>query len=206
LLIKNIEARQFWAGAVYIWIVIILSAILSFRSNYIERVWYLNNKELTRLSVTDPLSGAYNRLKINEEMKKWTEYAKKYNIDFSIAIIDFDDFKKFNDNYGHLVGDKVIVEFVSLINKNIRKSDIFARWGGEEFILLLPETNINQAVELTERIRKSIESHDFDIGKITCSIGVAQMSADDDEQTLLWKVDKVLYTAKKEGKNKVNWA
>jgi len=204
--IKNVEARQFWAGVVYIWIVIILSAILSFRSNYIERVWYLNNKELIRLSVTDPLSGAYNRLKIKEEMKKWTEYSKRYNTDFSIAIIDFDDFKRINDSYGHLVGDNVIVEFVTLINKNIRKSDIFARWGGEEFILLLPVTNINQAVELTERIRKSIENHDFVIGNITCSIGVAQMSVEDDEQTILKKVDNLLYTAKKEGKNKVKWS
>ena len=102
LLIKNIGARQFLAGTVYIWIVIVLSAILSLRSNYIERVWYLNNKELTRLSITDPLSGAFNRIKINEEMKKWTEYSKRYNADFSIAIIDFDDFKGFNDNYVHL--------------------------------------------------------------------------------------------------------
>ena len=206
LLIKNIEARQFLAGTVYIWIVIVLSAILSLRSNYIERVWYLNNKELTRLSMTDPLSGAFNRIKINEEMKKWTEYSKRYNADFSIAIIDFDDFKGINDNYGHLVGDKIIVEFVSLINKKIRKCDIFARWGGEEFILLLPNTNIKQAVELTERIRKSIENHDFCIpNNITCSIGVAQMTADDDETTILRKVDNVLYAAKKAGKNTVVW-
>ncbi|HAA26172.1 MAG TPA: diguanylate cyclase [Ruminiclostridium sp.] len=205
-LIKGIEDREFWAGAVYIWIVIILSAILSFRSNYIERIWYMNNKELTRLSITDPLSGAFNRAKFNEEMEKWTGYAKRYNTDFSIAIIDFDDFKRINDNYGHLVGDMVIIEFVSLIKKNIRECDIFARWGGEEFILLLPNTNINQAVEFAERIRKSIENHDFYIaGKLTCSIGVAQMSPDDDETTLLKKVDNVLYAAKKAGKNKVVW-
>jgi len=204
--IKNIESRVFWAGVVYIWIINILSAILSFRSSYIERVWYLNDKELTRLSITDPLSGAFNRLKINEEMKKWTWLSKRYNTDFSIAIIDFDDFKSINDNYGHLIGDRVIVEFVSLINNNIRKTDVFARWGGEEFILLLPNTNINQAVDLAERIRRSIENHDFCVpGKITCSIGVAQMSADDDEQTILKKVDSLLYTAKKAGKNKVEW-
>jgi len=206
LQIKDIEARVFWAGVVYIWIMNILSAILLFRSNYIERVWYINDKELKRLSITDPLSGAFNRLKINEEMKKWTEYSKRYNSDFSIAILDFDDFKRINDNYGHLVGDKVIVEFVSLINKNIRKTDVFARWGGEEFILLLPNTNISQAVDLAERIRMSIEKHDFHVpGNITCSIGVAQMSADDDEQSVMKKVDNLLYTAKKEGKNKVMW-
>ena len=204
LLIEGIEAREFWAGAVYIWIVIILSAILSFRSNYIERIWYINNKELTKLSITDPLSGVFNRVKFNEELKKWMEYAKRYSTDFSVAIIDFDDFKKINDNYGHLAGDRVIVEFVSLVNKNIRKSDIFARWGGEEFILLLPNTNIKQAVELAERIRRNIEKHEFYIaGKLTCSIGVAQMSPGDDETTLLKKVDNVLYAAKKAGKNKV---
>lgn len=83
---------------------------------------------------------------------------------------------------------------------------MFARWGGEEFILLLPNTNISQAVDLAERIRMSIEKHDFHVpGNITCSIGVAQMSADDDEQSVMKKVDNLLYTAKKEGKNKVMW-
>ncbi len=202
--LKKIPSEVYWAGAVYIWIVLILCGIASFHSNSIERMQYESKKELIRLSTTDPLSGVYNRVKADSEMIKWMQYSKRYRIPFSIAIIDFDDFKKVNDTYGHLVGDAVISDFAKLVQKCIRKADIFARWGGEEFILLLPNTNIMHAADLTERIRLKIERYPFHIvGKVTCSIGFAQMSCDDEVKSLMGKADRALYSAKKDGKNKV---
>lgn len=202
--IKDLKASVFWAGFVYILIIVILLSIVSFRNNISERVQYLNQQELIRLSTTDPLSGAYNRIKLDQEMKKWVEYAKRYAVPLSVAIIDFDDFKKINDTFGHLIGDNVIAESSAIIKEIIRKSDVFARWGGEEFILLLPNTAIKGAFDLTERIRNHIGNHVFtNRVKVTCSIGVAQLCTGDDSVSLFRKADMALYAAKEKGKNKV---
>ena len=200
--IKNIKVSEFLAGVVYISIVIILCSVIAFRNNYYKRIQYINSKELIRLSTTDHLSGAYNRVKFDEELKRWVVYSKENDIPLSLMILDFDNFKKINDTYGHLVGDNVIIETAALIMDSIRETDIFARWGGEEFVLILPSTNKAHAVDLTERLRKNIESHTFkEVGRVTCSFGVAQLSRDDDIKSLLQKVDKLLYKAKKSGKN-----
>ncbi len=160
------------------------------------------NKELIRLSTTDPLTGVYNRAKFNQEFKRNIDYTKRYGTPLSLIIIDFDNFKRINDNYGHLAGDSVIVQFVEIVNKNIRTIDIFARWGGEEFVLLLPNTDLNQGMATAERLRCNIEKHVFaKADKITCSFGVAQYSNDDNMESLLHKADKMLYEVKSKGKN-----
>lgn len=202
--IKNLNISEFFAGIVYLSVVLILSSIFSFRNNCYKRIHYFDNKELIRLSITDPLTGIYNRAKFNDELKQNVWCSKKNNTPLSIMIIDFDDFKKINDTYGHLIGDNVIIECTSLIQKDIRDSDIFARWGGEEFVLILPNMDIVHSLEMGERLRKKIENCVFkDMVKLTCSFGVAQLSSDDDIESLLQKVDKMLYEAKSTGKNTV---
>ena len=202
--LKNIKVSEFLAGVVYLGIVIILCSIIAFRNNYYKRIQYINSKELVRISTTDHLSGAYNRVKFDDELKHWVEYSKENDIPLSLMILDFDNFKKINDTYGHLIGDNVIIETAALIMDSIRETDIFARWGGEEFVLLLPNTNKAHAVDLTERLRKNIESYAFkEAGKATCSFGVAELSCNDDIKSLLQRVDKMLYRAKRAGKNSV---
>jgi diguanylate cyclase (GGDEF)-like protein len=202
--VENIKVSEFSAGVVYIGIAIMLFSIIAYRNNYYKRIQYINSKELVRLSTTDHLSGAYNRVKFDDELKRWVAYSKEKNIPLSLMILDFDNFKKINDIYGHLIGDNVIIETSALIMNSIRETDIFARWGGEEFVLLLPNTNKVHAVELTERLRISIESHEFkEVGRVTCSFGVAQLAYDDDIKSLMQKVDKMLYRAKRAGKNLV---
>lgn len=201
---KNIETSDFVPGIVYIVILFLCCVYTSLRNNINERKQYVNSKELIRLSITDPLTGAYNRLKIDDEMEKWVEYSKRFSLPLSITIIDFDNFKDINDTYGHLAGDKVIVETANIIKNQIRKIDIFARWGGEEFMLILPNTNNINAKELSNRIRKEIEEHVFINGvRITCSVGVSQLTRDDDVVSLIEKADLALYAAKQDGKNKV---
>ena len=202
--IDNISMKELSAVIVYLLIILILSSINSFRDDYYKRVHYVYNKELIRLSTTDTLTGVYNRAKFNQEFKRNIDYAKRYGTPLSLIIIDFDDFKRINDNYGHLAGDGVIIQFVEIVNKNIRVIDIFARWGGEEFVLLLPNTDLNQGMATAERLRCSIEKYVFEnADKITCSFGVAQYSEDDDMESLLHKADKMLYEVKGKGKNGV---
>jgi polar amino acid transport system substrate-binding protein len=118
-------------------------------------------------------------------------------------MCDLDDFSKVNNNFGHQVGDKVLVKVSNIFKKNIRDSDICGRWGGEEFIILCPDTSIKEAYRLAERLRNSLENSDFDEAKkVTASFGVASFSVTDKRDDLIERADKRLYKAKESGKNK----
>ncbi len=200
--IDSIRLKELLSVILYSVIVLILSSINSFRDNYYKRVQFINNIELIRLSTTDPLTGVYNRVKLNEEFNRCIEYCKRYNTPISLIMVDFDNFKKINDTFGHITGDNVILDFVSIVRNNIRDFDILARWGGEEFVILLPNTDIEYALIIAERLRKKIEAYIFkEVSKVTCSLGVAQSSCEDNIDSLIQKADKMLYIAKSNGKN-----
>ncbi len=129
------------------------------------------NRKLEELSIKDDLTGLYNRRKMDQELEKCLYIWERYNRPFSIIIIDIDDFKKINDTYGHLIGDMVLEKISKIIRENIRKSDIASRWGGEEFLILLPETNLQNATLVAEAFRRKIEEANFGIDeKITVSV------------------------------------
>jgi len=173
-------------------------------SNTYKRKQFAAGRELLALSVIDPLTGIYNRAKFDEDMDLWVESSNRYGSPLSLIIFDIDDFKSVNDSYGHLIGDSVIKNIVKTIKKSIRNTDIFARWGGEEFVILLPDTNIQQAKEMAERIRKCIRNNLFDTAKnITCSFGIAALEKDDTALSLLRKADIQLLQAKAAGKDRV---
>ncbi|WP_193708468.1 diguanylate cyclase [Alkalibaculum sporogenes] len=202
--ITDIEVSEFYAVIVYLSVVIILSSIKAYRNHYFKRIHYIDSKELLEVSSIDHLSGAYNRVKLDKELKKWVDYSKRYNTPLSLIIFDFDDFKNINDSYGHLVGDNVIIQSAQITQNNIREADVFARWGGDEFILLLPNTDIDSAKDLAERLRLSIENHFIKtMLNVTSSFGVIEYTDEDDANSLLYKADQMLYLAKKTGKNSV---
>ena len=159
------------------------------------------NESLKKKINLDPLTGIYRKqffdTKLKEELKE--------NNDFTLVIVDIDNFKKVNDTFGHLVGDKVLKEFTSLIQDNLRQGDIFSRWGGEEFLILIKCYTKDTIIKKIEHIRKLIEEHQFDsIGHLTCSFGLAiSHNSADTLDTLFIRADKALYKAKKLGKNKV---
>jgi polar amino acid transport system substrate-binding protein len=159
---------------------------------------------LEDMATTDPLTKIANRNKLNLVMDNAIQTALRYNLPLSIIFFDIDNFKDINDKLGHETGDDILVELTTLVNKQIRLSDLFARWGGEEFIIVLPETDHNQALILAEKLRKTIDEHTFGVSiKSTCSFGVTQLHEDDDEHTLLKRADVALYSAKERGKNRV---
>jgi len=138
-------------------------------------------------------------IRLNEEILK----AKRYNTPLSIIYFDIDHFKQINDTYGHKKGDFILKEVSKIILQNIRKTDIFGRWGGEEFIIILPFTNLENALILAEKLRKKIEEHDFDGINITISFGVTELKIDDNADTLINRADEALYKAKNKGRNRV---
>lgn len=202
---KNIEGMDLsvlWKIFSYNVIIIIYCNISAYITGFYKRKQFIYSKELLRVSVTDPLTGIYNRGKFNEELNFWIDYYNRYENSLSIVLIDIDDFKKVNDIYGHIVGDRVIQSIVNTIKKSVRNTDIFARWGGEEFVLLLPNTDMQQAKEMMERLRINIQNNRHDkVDRITCSFGLAVFRQNDNAESLLQRVDKLLYKAKKTGKN-----
>jgi len=155
-------------------------------------------------ATVDNLTGAFNRRKFHESLEFTMEFSKRYKDDLSIIYFDIDHFKQVNDNFGHKAGDSVLVELSALIKNNLRKTDVFARWGGEEFIILAPKTSLKNAGKLAEKLRKEIEKFTFQyVKKVTCSFGVSVFDKNEDGDTFINRSDKALYIAKESGRNRV---
>ncbi len=151
----------------------------------------------------DALTGVYGRSKFDELYHSEFSRSTRYLNPLTIIFIDIDHFKIINDTHGHDVGDEILKVFAKLISSNRREFDIFARWGGEEFILMLPQTNINDGYKLGEKIRKTIASYEFDkAASLTCSIGLSMLNKGDTKETLIKRADNALYKAKTTGRNK----
>lgn len=160
---------------------------------------------------TDGLTKCYNKMYFNNKLDLEVKKSKVTGNPLSLIIFDLDHFKKLNDNFGHDAGDFVLKEMADLLRDNgIRKGDIFARYGGEEFVVLLPKTNLKQAFEIAERLRKLIETHDFNYESkrlpVTASIGVSDYRKGVNTGTDLFKrADSAVYKSKDAGRNQVNF-
>jgi diguanylate cyclase (GGDEF)-like protein len=161
------------------------------------------NDSLFHLSTTDPLTGLYNRRQIERILKEEIERSKRYASPLSVMALDIDFFKRINDNFGHVTGDEIIKHLSLILIESIRMCDIAGRTGGEEFIIILPSTEVSNTGVISERIRKRIEDSYFENRiKYTCSIGVAGLK-DKSYDELMTRVDDLLYEAKRTGRNKV---
>jgi diguanylate cyclase (GGDEF)-like protein len=160
------------------------------------------NRELIRI---DFLTKAKNRKAYHENVLKLISLYKRYQIPFSIMLFDIDNFKEVNDTYGHSVGDDVLKDITRLVKSEIRESDFLYRVGGEEFVVLFPQTSLQSAKKVAEKIRKIIQNNlnTIENRTITVSIGVCEVEANDTGDFLYKKVDQLLYKAKKSGKNRV---
>ncbi len=164
--------------------------------------------ELRRQAIHDSLTGLYNRRYLNETLKRDFARAKRESKPLAIVLLDLDDFKNINDKYGHPIGDKFLISFANLLKLNSRASDAVCRWGGEEFLLLLPDTDLRAALKYAEKLRAVCGSHAITHEGVeiqaTVSIGVAAYPVHAaNEEDLLVKADKALYSSKNTGKNKV---
>ncbi len=152
----------------------------------------------------DRLTDIYNRQKIDEVLEKICGYSSRRKEEVGIIMFDIDHFKKVNDQFGHIIGDEVLKKVAYMIRKNIREEDIFGRWGGEEFLIILRHTSIENTHKKAEMLRKSIENMNYPkIPHITASFGVTQISRNDTPQTLIKRADLALYKAKTQGRNRV---
>jgi two-component system, cell cycle response regulator len=170
----------------------------------------LKNRELERLSISDGLTGLYNHRHIHDLLAEEYERVERTRDCMSVAMFDLDRFKTVNDTYGHQAGDKVLVALADILRETARDIDRLGRYGGEEFIALLPETCIDDAAVFVERVRREVSRHHFDIGRdeplhMTLSAGVATYPHDlvDSLETLVKLADQALYAAKAGGRDRI---
>lgn len=163
-----------------------------------------DQKRVEEISTTDALTGLNNRLKLDEILKLECQRVDRFGHPLSIIIIDLDYFKSVNDTYGHLTGDQVLIELAEVIQGSCRDTDFAGRWGGEEFLIICPETDTTGAMALAEKVRSAIEKFKFSVvGKKTASFGVACRTNKEKIDRMLSRADIALYSAKENGRNRV---
>lgn len=162
---------------------------------------------------TDPLTKLSNRLSLIEDLNYHFNLSSRFNSPLSVIFIDIDHFKKINDTYGHIIGDNILVQFAEILKLNIRKSDIAYRFGGEEFVVILENTNRRGATNLAKKLNEFIAKQKLTITNnnqphllnITISLGVATKTTKDTAETIISRADQALYTAKQQGRNQFNY-
>lgn len=184
-------------------LIIFAGAVVS--TNYLLDQYFIENKN----SLIDELTEIYNRKGINFFLKKEVSKSKRTNHPLNVAMVDLDHFKRYNDQNGHLRGDWLLKAIAQILRMNLREIDVVGRYGGEEFIVILPETKHEHAIIVLERIRGLIERTEFPrmelqpSKKVTVSIGLVTFNKDFDEINMINKADSLLYTAKHGGRNKL---
>ncbi len=162
----------------------------------------LRSKILKELAETDQLTGIANRRKVIDDIQKHIDLSNRYNHDLSLIFFDIDDFKKINDQYGHETGDRILIELTALVCNQIRKTDSFGRWGGEEFVISSPESVITDVHKMTSMLKKNINQYNFKINHpLSCSFGLTNYQSGESLDNLIQRADKTMYRAKQQGKN-----
>ncbi|MBR0597831.1 GGDEF domain-containing protein [Sinanaerobacter chloroacetimidivorans] len=176
--------------------IVVIIAILIVYKKFVH-----NN--LAASAILDPLTGAFNRRYFSTYLENEIQSVKWKHKAFSLIMVDIDHFKKVNDTHGHERGDYALKALTETIQNSIRRSDVLSRIGGEEFIVLLPDTDLSTAVQLAERIRKNAANSAIDgIGKLTISLGITEYKDQDTSLSILKRADQALYLAKENGRNR----
>lgn len=169
-----------------------------------NRLLRLGKEVLLKKSTTDPLTGLYNRVKMEEVFLYEQKQFFRHGDDFSMILMDLDNFKAINDNYGHNIGDNYLRELAGTLTEFFRNVDMIGRWGGEEFLILLPRTSLEEAKKMALRLSAKVSAIDCPrIGQQTASFGLATLTRGDTLSTVVGRADKGLFLAKKRGKNRV---
>lgn len=197
--LKSID-EHFWQFFI---VPLVITPIMIFLLIYVIYQLRLNSLRLKQMANYDSLTNISNRNSLSNKMQYIMASAKRYGEPLSVIFFDIDYFKKINDTFSHEYGDKALIELAQLIQKNLRESDSFGRWGGEEFLIVLPNTELSNAITVADKLRKLVEEYPFPHGSVTCSFGIAQWSSDETQEEWINRADQMLYIAKKNGRNQV---
>ena len=195
----SLLVQVYFASAFYITVLYLVARL---REGYLSE--HALADSMSKLAMTDSLTQVDNRRLLTQLLQEEVSRAGRHNLPLSILLFDLDRFKEINDSFGHNTGDGVLHEVAQQLRQNIRTSDPFGRWGGDEFLCLAVNTDVKKAVELAERLRDTLErSHFGTVGRVTASFGVTSYRMGDSPETLVRRADLGLYKAKAGGRNRV---
>jgi diguanylate cyclase (GGDEF)-like protein len=180
-------------------------------NNFTIRETSQQRRQFERDAIVDGLTGLHNRRWLDSTLPRLVQRFLRSGAPLSLQLLDIDFFKKVNDTYGHAAGDHVLRTVARIVVAALRPTDLAARFGGEEFVILLPDTDLDGACVAAERLRSAVAATAIEIpdgrtiGPVTISLGVAELTATDDAAAILWRADEALYRAKEGGRNAVEW-
>ena len=201
----NILLREFTAAVFYAAMTILLCAVKTIGTDRAAQREFAAKTRLEQTSSRDFLTSAATRERLEEEAKRWMNFCRRQGLPLCLVFADVDDLKQINDRFGHTMGDAALREVAAVMRNQLRNSDTIARWGGDEFVLLLPNVTLQNAVLLLDRVRLAVSQIRLSDGiTVSCSFGVVQMDPDSDYAQMLSAADKMMYHAKKDGKGRVS--
>lgn len=202
--IHAIDPSERTESIIMLSISILFLGIFTYRIQAARRMQFFRQMELKQMSETDSLTKSMNRGKFNAILEYWCEFSNRYASPFSLIYFDIDNFKNINDTFGHSLGDTVLVTMCDIVRNIARKNDQLARCGGEEFALLLPQTDLQEAKKMALRLCDHTQETDFGVvGRVTASFGVVMHRPSEQPSAILHRADEMMYNAKKAGKNRV---
>jgi diguanylate cyclase (GGDEF)-like protein len=195
---EHVLRAYLMGGALLVFLV-----VLAMYRSHIERL-HTEYEVMANLAYTDTLTSLPNRRRLYEDVYRLIALAERYGQEFCVCLFDLDHFKRLNDTHGHLVGDQVLQEVAQVARLHLRAADLFGRWGGEEFVVLLPQTRLNDAQTALERVRLALHTIALpNVHAITASFGIAAYLPGDTSESLLHRADQALYLAKATGRNRI---
>jgi len=205
-IIDAIEPREYIAAVVFTLLAIIICAVKTIGNNRYAQQEFFERSRLELTSTRDYLTHAATRERLEEEARRWMNFCRRQGLPLCLVFVDVDDLKRINDRYGHAMGDAALKEIANLMHTQLRNSDTIARWGGDEFVLLLPNVTLQNALLLLDRVKCAVNSLTLDGGvRVSCSFGVVQMGAQSTYTELLAEADAMMYRAKNSGKGKISY-
>ncbi len=204
--LHEMPMREYIAACVYTALTIVLCAVKTIGTDQYARGEYMARARLEQTSTRDFLTNAATRERLEEEARRWMNFCRRQSLPLCLVFVDVDDLKRINDQYGHTMGDIALKEVAKLLQKLLRNSDTIARWGGDEFVLLLPNVTLQNAVLLLDRVKAAVGELKIAGGiPVSCSFGVVQMGAESTYAQLLAEADTMMYRAKQGGKGRISY-
>ena len=203
--IRNMAKSELIAAIVYALLTITLCYVTAFGSDAFAFQEYIARTRLEQMSSTDFLTNAVTRERLEKEARRWMSFCRRQGLPLCLAFVDVDNLKRINDQHSHAAGDVVLKKIAELMQNQLRNSDTIARWGGDEFVLLLPNVSLQNAVLLLDRVRQAVSQIELgEIGKVSCSFGVAEMGPDSTYQQMLSEADALMCRSKEKGRGKIS--
>lgn len=205
--IPNLPPRELLAAVFYAVLMIVLCTVKTIGTDRSAQQEFAAKSRLEQASARDFLTNAATRERLEEEARRWMSFCRRQGLPLCFVFADVDDLKHINDRYGHAMGDTALREVAATMRSQLRNSDTIARWGGDEFVLILPNVSLQNAVLLLDRVKKAVNAVMLEGGvTVSCSFGVVQMGPESDYAQMLSAADAMMYRAKQAGKGRVNFS